>query len=60
MARVLLPVVVDGVEDGVAGYLGGAAGGVEDVDVLESDELEGTGVSSESHRNGLCIILVAE
>ena len=39
VAGVVVPVVVDGVEEGVAGDLGGAAGGVEDVVVLEGDEL---------------------
>lgn len=39
VARVVVPVVVDGVEDGVAGDLGAAAGGVVDVVVLEGDEL---------------------
>lgn len=39
VAGVALPVVVDGVENGVAGYLGGSARGLGDVVVLEGDHL---------------------
>lgn len=39
VARVIVPEVVDGVEEGVAGDLGATAGGVVDVVVLEGDEL---------------------
>jgi hypothetical protein len=39
VAVVVVPVVVDGVEEGVATDLGAAAGGVVDVVVLEGDQL---------------------
>jgi hypothetical protein len=39
VAGVVGPVVVDGVEDGVSGDLGGAAGGLGDVVVLHGDHL---------------------
>jgi hypothetical protein len=41
VAGVALPVVVDGVENGVAGDLGGSARGLGDVVVLEGDHLWG-------------------
>ncbi|CAH0057350.1 unnamed protein product [Clonostachys solani] len=41
VAVVVVPVVVDGVEEGVATDLGAAAGGVVDVVVLEGDQLGG-------------------
>ena len=43
VARVGVEVVVDGVEKGVAGDLGGAARGVVDVVALESDKVVATG-----------------
>lgn len=39
MAAVVVPVVVDGVEDGVALDFGGAAGGRVDVVVFEGDHV---------------------
>lgn len=39
VAGVVGPVVVDGVEDGVSGDFGGAAGGLGDVVVLHGDHL---------------------
>lgn len=39
VTRVALPVVVDGVYNGVTGNLGGSTGGLEDVVVLEGNHL---------------------
>lgn len=43
VARVGVPVVVDGVEESVAGHLGATARGMVDIVVLEGDEIGGTG-----------------
>ena len=54
MAAVGVPVVVDGVEEGVAGNLRAAAAGVVDVVALESDQIVG---ASEVH--GPVVVAVA-